>query len=216
MKKGFFITLEGGEGTGKTTQINRLSRFLTEQGRKVITTREPGGTPEGDKLRDLVVQRDGGSWTPLSELLLISAARDMHVQKLIKPSLEEGKIIISDRFYDSTRAYQGYAHGLDLGTIETVIGMVAKDCVPDLTLILDIDPQVGLSRSNRRLSKEVDASAKSEDKFEGLDLSFHEKLRNGFLAIAKQEPERCVVIDAAQDIDKVTQDIEKIVLDRLG
>lgn len=213
---GLFISFEGGEGSGKTTQINKLSQMLTDNGHKVITTREPGGTPEGDKVRDLIVQRDGGDWNPMAETLLLFAARTMHVEKIIGPALDEGKIIITDRYTDSTVAYQGYGHGLALDKIEDINKLVLGGLKPDLTFILDIDPKAGLERSERRLASETLGVNQTEDKFERMDFSFHEKLRQGFLTIAKNEPERCHVIDATQSMEDMTADIARVVLERLG
>lgn len=201
---GFFITFEGGEGTGKTTQINRLAQHLTQAGHKVLTTREPGGTPEGEKIRDLLVQRDGGNWTPMSEILLFYAARDMLVNNVIKPALNEDKIVICDRFFDSTIAYQGYGHDFDKDAIKTLNTAVLGDFKPDLTFVLDIDPEIGLKRSDRRLAAEALSIKQKEDRFENLNIEFHTRLRDGFLEIAKQNPNRCLVVDAEQPIDAVT------------
>ncbi len=212
---GFFITLEGGEGAGKTTQINRLSEALAKSGRKVVTTREPGGTAEGEKIRNLLVQRDGGNWTPMAECLMFCAARVMHVNKVIRPALEEGRIVICDRFTDTTRAYQGYGHGLDLDKIEKLNEMTLGGFAPDLTFILDIDPAEGLQRSGRRLASEALGVKQSEDKYENLDFAFHEKLRAGFLDIAKKEPERCVVIDARQSAEEIEAQIMAAVKEKI-
>ena len=200
---GLFITFEGGEGAGKTTQINRLAQSLTNQGLKVITTREPGGPPEGEKIRDLIVQREGGKWSPVSETLLLFAARSLHVQRVIKPALDDGHIVICDRFTDSTRAYQGYGHGLEMKIIEDLNQTVLKGLEPDLTFILDIEPKAGLSRSERRLASEALDIKQKEDRFESLDLSFHEKLRKGFLEIADNNKERCVVLDASKSLKEI-------------
>lgn len=200
---GLFITFEGGEGAGKTTQINRLAQSLTNQGLKVITTREPGGTPEGEKIRDLIVQREGGKWSPVSETLLLFAARSLHVQRVIKPALDDGHIVICDRFTDSTRAYQGYGHGVEMKIIEDLNQTVLKGLEPDLTFILDIEPKAGLSRSERRLASEALDIKQKEDRFESLDLSFHEKLRKGFLEIADNNKERCVVLDASKSLKEI-------------
>jgi len=180
-----FITFEGGEGAGKTTQINRLAQSLTNEGYKVITTREPGGTPEAEKIRDLLVQRDSGKWSPISEALMLFAARSLHVQRVIKPALDDGHIVICDRFTDSTRAYQGYGHNLDLKIIEDLKQTVLGGLEPDMTFILDIDPKTGLGRSERRLASEALDIKQKEDRFESLDISFHEKLRQGFLESQK-------------------------------
>ena len=144
---GLFITLEGGEGAGKSTQAKRLKAALESQGREVILTREPGGTIEAEKIRDLLVQRDGGQWTPMAECLLFFAARQMHVETLIKPALADGKIVICDRFTDSTIAYQGYGHGFDIPTIRQIEIITLGGFKPHLTFLLDLPVDVGLSRS---------------------------------------------------------------------
>lgn len=212
---GLFITFEGGEGAGKTTQINRLAQSLTNKGYKVITTREPGGTPEAEKIRNLLVQRDGGQWNPLSEALLLFAARLLHVERVIQPAIDDGHIVICDRFTDSTRAYQGYGHGLDLSVIETLKETVLGGLEPNLTFVLDIDSKTGLNRSERRLASEALDIKQKEDRFESLDISFHEKLRQGFLSIAKENPQRCKVFDADKDLDGIAKDILKEALSRI-
>lgn len=230
MKPGLFITLEGGEGTGKSTQIRRLAEFLTAQGYEVVTTREPGGTPEAEKIRNLLVQRDGGEWSPMAEALLLFAARVMHVDTLIKPSIAIGKIVISDRFADSTRAYQSYGYGYPLETIESLNKLALGNFKPDLTLIFDMPVEIGLERANKRLMYAATMPAKDakphfddslktkdspEDKFERLGIEFHERMRKGYLEIARREPDRCVVIDASRTLDEMTADIADIVLERL-
>lgn len=207
-----FITLEGGEGTGKTTQIARLAGSLRAAGHDVVTTREPGGTPAAEKIRDLLVRRDGGDWTPWTECLLLYAARVQHVETLIRPALAAGKIVISDRFADSTRAYQSGGFGVDPARLGALDELSLGDFKPDLTLILDIDPETGLRRSGHRLNAENSA----EDKYEALDLSFHQRLRRAYLDIAASEPARCTVIDAAGDIDGVAATILTAVLTRLS
>ncbi|MCC6597432.1 MAG: dTMP kinase [Alphaproteobacteria bacterium] len=213
--EGFFITFEGGEGSGKTTQINRLSRILTDNGRRVITTREPGGTSEGEKIRSLLVQREGGNWSAMAELLLLFAARTMHVEKIIRPALENGDIVISDRFTDSTRAYQGYGRGLEIDIVEQVNTLVLGDFKPDMTIILDVPPETGLGRSKRRLASEKFAEEGAcEDRFEQLEIDFHRCLRQGFLEIAQSEPERCRIIDATDTEDNVAAQILALIKDR--
>ena len=207
-----FITLEWGEGTGKSTQIRRLSETLTAQGHDVVTTREPGGTPEAEKIRSLLVNRDGGEWNPMAESLLLYAGRVMHVETLIKPSIALGKIVISDRFADSTRAYQAYGHGFPLETIETLNTLALDDFKPDLTFIFDMPVADGLARAGKRMS----ATNSAEDRFERLGLEFHEKMRQGYLEIARKEPERCVVINAARSIDEIAADLQDHVLKRLS
>ena len=216
MSKSLFITFEGGEGSGKTTQINRLSHTLSQLGYKVVTTREPGGTPEAEQVRDLIVQRDAGDWTPMAEVLLLFAARIMHVTKVIKPALDEHKIVICDRFADSTTAYQGYGHGVDHHLIEEISTTSLGHFKPDLTIILDIDPEIGLERSDRRLAAEQFQVKQREDRYEQLDIEFHKRLRQGFLDIAKKEPTRCHVIDASQDIDTVSAQVADIVREKIG
>ncbi len=209
-KQGLFITFEGGEGSGKTTQIHALERFLSQSGYEVVKTREPGGTPEAEKIRDFLVSREGGDWSPEAEVLLLYAARSMHVQQIILPALQRGACVISDRFSDSTLAYQGYGHGYDLDKIKQLDHLILNGFQPDLTFILDIPAEQGLQRSKARLSAETTAKDQQEDRFENLALEFHDKLRNGFLDIAKQNPERCHVIDARQDIHAVTDYITAI------
>ncbi|MCB9995678.1 MAG: dTMP kinase [Rhodospirillales bacterium] len=210
--QGIFITLEGGEGSGKSTQIKTLAAFLQDKGHDVILTREPGGTPEAEKIRELLVNRDGGDWTPMAETLLFFAARAMHIETLIKPALAEGKIVICDRFTDSTRAYQSYGHGLDPDIIESYVQLAIAGFEPDLTFILDIDAAAGLERAGRR---NTDADS-TEDRFEQMQIDFHERLRQGFLEIAARNPERCVIIDAQQSIDEIAAQIGDAALERIS
>ena len=211
MAKGFFISLEGGEGSGKTTQINHIVNMLSERGYDVITTREPGGVPEAESIRNLLVQRDGGQWNAISEVLLLFAARSMHVEKLIKPALSEGKVVICDRFSDSTIAYQGYGRGLDLDTIREIERLSIGNFKPDLTFILDIDVRTGLKRSTARLSGEDS----TEDRFERMDIEFHEKLREGFLEIARKNEGRCYILNAGQGVEQLCDEIKNIILAKL-
>lgn len=213
--KGLFITFEGGEGSGKTTQINKIAGKLADKNIKVITTREPGGTPEAEKIRELLVQRDGGDWPPMAECLLLYAARAMHVEQVIRPALKKGKVVISDRFFDSTLAYQGYGRGLDTDTIKKLNTLILGDFRPDITFILDVDPQEGIRRSGRRLAAEKMKIQQTEDRFENLGLEFHQKLRQGFLDIAEQNPERCHVINALDDVDRIAAQVEKIVMGKI-
>ena len=204
--RGLFITLEGGEGAGKSTQSRLLKSAIENLGREVILTREPGGTPEAEKIRDLLVQRDGGNWTPMAECLLFFAARQMHVETLIKPALVAGKIVICDRFTDSTVAYQGYGHGFDIPTIRAIENLTFGGFKPDKTFILDLPVVDGLSRSIKQ--KNISSGKENtEDRFEKLQRDFHEKLRQGFLEISKQDSARCVVIDAKQSAQDVYNSI---------
>lgn len=203
ISRGKFITLEGGEGTGKSTQIRRLLDALAAAGIDVIATREPGGTPEAEKIRNLLVQRDGADFSPLTEAMMMMAARHEHIVRKIRPALEKGTWVVCDRFADSTRAYQGYGAGVPLDTIDALYDLVSTGLDPDLTFVLDIDPEVGLSRSNRQLNDTQDATEKTEDRFERKGLMYHQRLRQGFLEIARHASHRCVIIDANNDIDAI-------------
>lgn len=196
---GKFITFEGGEGTGKTTQIKLLAEGLRAQGHDVVTTREPGGAPGADSIRSLLVSGATDKWDPLSECLLLFAARREHLNKTIWPALKQGAWVLCDRFSDSTMAYQGYGHDVAKPFIQGLYDAVVGDFAPDLTLILDLDVKVGLDRANTRNTE----TASGEDRFERLDEAFHERLRQGFLDIAQHEPDRCAVIDADNTPDVV-------------
>jgi dTMP kinase len=211
-KKGVFITLEGGDGTGKSTQIKLLHQALAAAGVDALTTREPGGTDQAERIRQLLLQRDSGSFDPMTEALLLFAGRREHLVSKIWPALEKGQWVISDRFADSTRAFQGYGMGLDMQVIETLYQTVAGDFQPDLTFIFDIDPEAGINRSMQRLQQ----TATTEDRYERMGLEFHKRLRKGFLEIAKKFPARCVIIDAAQDIKIVHRQILKVIESRFG
>ena len=194
-----FVTFEGGEGTGKSTQVKLLADRLRSQGRDIVATREPGGTPEGETLRSLLVSGDA-HWSATAEALLNYAARDVHLTHIIRPALAKKQTVICDRFMDSTRAYQGYAGGCDFTLIDQLEQVIVNDTRPDLTLIFDLDPKLGLARAKARGNE-------AEDRFERKGLAFHEKLRSGFLAIAQGDPKRCRLIDAAQPIDEVAAQI---------
>lgn len=208
MGRGRFITLEGGEGAGKSTQIRLLADALRAAGIDVVTTREPGGSPGAEAVRDLLVNGEPGRWLPVSEAMLLSAARHDHVMRTIRPALDAGQWVLCDRFADSTMAYQGYGHGLDQGVLTALRDIAVGDTKPDLTLILDIDPAQGLARAASRRG--------GEDRYERMQITFHEKLREGYQAIAKAEPSRCAVIDASSGIDAIQSDIRAAIADRLG
>ena len=199
---GLFITFEGGEGTGKSTQVRRLADYFRAQGRAVVETREPGGTPAGEALRNLLVTGEVGRWSAEAEAMLNAAARSVHVRDVIAPALAQGDVVISDRFIDSTRAYQGFAGGCSFELIDNLEKAAIGDCRPDLTLILDLGAALGLARAKARRDG-------MEDRYERKGLAFHEKLRAGFLAIAKAEPKRCAVIDASLDIESVASAIQQ-------
>ena len=207
---GLFITLEGGEGAGKSTQIQMLKQALEEMGCSVLLTREPGGSKGGELIRPLLVSGEA-DWDAVSETLLFSAARRDHLTHKVWPALKEGKIVLCDRFADSTLAYQGYGRGNNpeiQATVKALYKIVAGDFEPDLTLILDIDPKIGLKRS-------CDRAGNTEKRFENMDFSFHENLRQGFLKIAEENSNRCHIIDADRSPDTVHIDIMKIVKEKL-
>ena len=203
---GRFITLEGGEGAGKSSQIQVVKDYLEARGIDVVVTREPGGTPGGQEIRNLLVSGDKDKWSPLSETLLILADRAAHLERVIRPALADGKYVVCDRFFDSTRAYQGIAGGLGLEVIHNLQQPVLGTTLPDVTLLLDIDPEKGLSRAQER---------GGDLRFESKTLAYHQTLRQAFLDFAKQEPERMVVIDADRDIEAVSTDIITVLGERL-
>lgn len=202
---GLFITFEGGEGSGKSTQIKLLAKRLAEGGRDVLVTREPGGTPEAEAVRALLVSGDVARWTAKSEALLNYAAREQHLEQVIRPALAQGRTVLCDRFMDSTRAYQGYAGGCEASFIDALEKAVVGETAPNLTLIFDLDPAIGLARAKAR------GDAVSEDRYERKGLTFHKNLREGFLDILRKNPRRCRLIDAAQEIDAVADDVWAIV-----
>ena len=206
MAQGFFITLEGGEGAGKSTQRQLLAAALEKLGRKVCVTREPGGAPSAEIIRGLLVKGDT-DWDHRTEVLLHVAARREHLQNTVRPALSRGEIVISDRYSDSTAAYQGYGYGIDLAEIEAIHKAAQCDLKPNLTLILDIPVEAGLNRAMIR--------AGEENRYENMDVAFHHKLRDGFLAIAAKEPQRCKVIDATRDIDAIHKDILAAVMSKI-
>ena len=202
-KRGYFITLEGGEGVGKSTQIKLLAERLTSAGIDVVMTREPGGNPQAEQIRELLLSGDNDRWTPMTEALLMTASRAEHVSRTIIPALSAGQWVVCDRFYDSTIAYQGAARGLGMKKMRKLTSLVLGDFCPDLTFILDLPPSVGLPRA---LSREQGKSL-MEDRFEKLDLSFHEAMRKGFAKIAANEPERCRMIDADKPVEQIHEEI---------
>jgi dTMP kinase len=201
-----FITFEGGEGAGKSTQIRLLAARLEALGRKVCLTREPGGAPEAETLRELLIHGGTDRWSAEAEALLIYAARDAHLHQTIRPALARGEVVLCDRFMDSTRAYQAYAGGVDMGLVDALEHSIVGPTRPDLTLIFDLDPQVGLARAKAR---------GGADRFERKGLAFHERLRAGFRAIATADHRRCILIDASRTVEAMAADIAKIVEARL-
>ena len=199
MRRGRFITFEGGEGAGKSTQTARLAQSLERRGIATMVTREPGGTVEAERIRVLLLDPGEAGWESATEVLLYFAGRVENVAKTVEPALAAGRTVICDRFADSTLAYQGYGAGAPLAAIRSIEEAALGGFRPDLTLILDIDPAVGLERTRKRSA--------ARDRYESLPLDYHRRVREGFLAIAAEAPERCAVIDAAPAEDLVAEAI---------
>jgi dTMP kinase len=198
MTKGRFITFEGIDGSGKSTQSRRFSDHLRAQGHDVVSTREPGGSPGAEEIRQLVLTGDPDRWSPETEILLFTAARRDHLEKTIEPALAVGKTVVSDRFADSTRVYQGATRGDLRGMVDSLHKlMIGRE--PDLTFIIDMDPATALARGLARRS--------GEDRFEDFGLGFQETLRHGFLALAHANPDRCVLIDGNRTADQIASEI---------
>jgi dTMP kinase len=201
-----FVAFEGGEGVGKSTQIARAATWLRGEGRDVVETREPGGTPLGQELRRLVLDPDGHV-TPRAEALIYAADRAHHVDTVIRPALRQGRIVLTDRYIDSTLAYQGAGRGLTVAEARVVTAWATDGLLPDLTVVLDLDPRTGLERAGARSSL---------DRLEAASLAFHESVRAGFLALAAEAPARYVVIDATQEADAIAAAVQDAVTVRLG
>ena len=204
---GRFITIEGGEGTGKSTQTGLLVNALRQRGTAVVATREPGGSPGAEKIRELLLD-ETAAWDPPTEALLHFAARADHYVTLIAPALQRGDWVVADRFADSTRAYQGFGMGLDMSAIDTLYELALGDFRPDLTLILDLPVERAMKRLKGREGR--------LDRYERMDAAFHRRLREGFLRISENEPERAVVVDADASVEIVFSRIEETVAARLS
>ncbi len=202
MSKGIFITLEGIEGSGKTTQAELLRDFLIESGFEVLLTREPGGSPIGEKIRQILLDTSNKEMEPLTELLLYEASRCQHVKEIIGPALNAGKVVICDRFYDASTAYQGYARGIDIETVKELNLVATGGRKADLTIVLDLPASDGLRRLGQSL-----------DRIEGETMEFHERVRRGYLEIAKSDPDRVKVIDGTDSADETFKRIKAIVRD---
>jgi dTMP kinase len=209
---GKFIALEGGEGAGKSTQIKLLADALKAAGLDPVVTREPGGSPASEILRALLVEGEIDRWLPMTEALLHSAARVEHVRQTIEPALAAGRWVVCDRFADSTIVYQGYGHDLGREAVSELQRLVLGDFQPDLTVILDIPVDEGLARAKSR----EESSETKEDRYERMGIEFHQRIRDGFLDIARRNPERSAVIDAARDVEAVHQEIRTLINNRLG
>ena len=203
MAKGKFITIEGGEGTGKTTQIKLLEIFLKKKKIKFITTREPGGSKGAEKIRKLILKSNQNDWSPMTEALLHISARSDHLEKKIKPNLKKGIWVICDRFRDSTVAYQGYGNGLKLDVLEMLQESIFDKLNADLTIILDTLPNISLSRARKRKN--------GNQKYENMGINFHKKVRKGFIEIEKKNKKRCKLLSANDDRREINKKIIKII-----
>lgn len=206
MKRGLFITFEGGEGAGKSSQIEALAGTLRALGHEVVVTREPGGSPGAEAVRHVLLSGAAESFGPAMEAILFAAARSDHVEQLIRPAVEQGKVVLCDRFMDSTRVYQGVTGNLDADLVQALETVAVNGMMPDLTLILDIDPEIGLARATAR------RGAGAADRFEKETIDIHRRRREAYLAIARAEPERCAVIDASRGADAVAAAIAETVI----
>ncbi len=204
------MTFEGGEGAGKSTQIVRLAEALRADGLDVLVTREPGGSPGAEAVRHVLLSGAAETFGPAMEAILFAAARSDHVEQVIRPAVEKGRVVLCDRFLDSSRVYQGVTGDLDAGFMRALEAVAINGMVPDLTIILDLDPALGLARAAERRGSDT------ADRFEKETLDIHERRRRAFLDIAKREPERCVVVDASAPAGKVAADIEQAVRARLA
>ena len=209
MKRGVFISFEGGEGSGKSLQAKRLADVLQQRGREVVLTREPGGTAAGERIREIVLHAREIALSPEAQVLLYSTARAQNVREVIAPALDAGKIVIADRFFDSTMAYQGYGHGVSLEEIRAVTSLACGTVVPDRTFLLDIPVDIGLGRSGWRAQSKW-------DRFEVLDTAFHTRVRDGYLRLAAGEPKRWAVINADRDESSIAADVRREVDALLG
>ncbi len=208
MTQGYFITFEGGEGAGKSTQIRRLAERLRAGDREVVLTREPGGSPGAEQIRNLILNGEVDRWSPLTEALLMNASRRDHIERVIAPALARGAVVLCDRFADSTRAYQGAGGEVDPTIIAQLETAVVGETRPELTLIFDLPVEEGLRRALSRNG--------GEERFEAKGAAFHERLRAAYLEIARAEPGRCVVIDATAALDAVEAAVWTAVAPRLG
>jgi dTMP kinase len=204
-----FITLEGIEGSGKTTQIGRLVEFLEDRGIECVTTRQPGGTLIGENIRSILLDPANSALEPLAELLLYMADRAQHINALIRPALKDGKTVVCDRYFDATLVYQGFARGLSIELIGQLHQLLFDNLKPDVTLLLDLAPQVGLERAWQQLN--TGQRSGDESRFEAETVAFHEKVRAGYLELARLEPDRFRIVDAAQSQDQVFTAISNIV-----
>jgi len=200
MHVGYFITFEGVEGCGKTTQIKLLSELLSTRGASTVLTREPGGCPIADKIRSILLDAENRALSPLAELMLYAAARAQHVTEVISPALNAGKIVLCDRFCDATVAYQSFGRGIDRSVIDTMNHHACQGVSPDLTVLVDCDPRIGLERARRRIEA---TSGPREERFELEALAFHHRVRAGYLQLAADQPDRFLIIDGSDTIENI-------------
>ena len=199
--KGLFITFEGGEGVGKTTQINLLKSYLLNFNYKVVCSREPGGTIEGEQVRKLLVSGSSKTWDPMSEALMFNASRRQHINKIILPSLDKGNIVLCDRFIDSTIVYQGYAGSIEQSILKDLHKKFCYNLYPDLTFFLNLDASLGIKRTRKR------SDYKQENRFENFGLDYHNKISKGFNNLAIHNKERIITIDASESIKQISKNI---------
>lgn len=203
-----FITLEGPEGSGKTSQLPALAAFLQDAGYQVVVTREPGGTAVGDQIRDILMNLNNVSIVPRTEILLFLAARAQHVEELIRPSLKAGKIVLCDRFGDSTLAYQGFGHKTDLATLQNLLAFSTGGLKPDLTLLVDIPIEAGMARKRE--------NSVEWNRLDDYELAFHERVRQGYFALAEAEPDRWITIDATKEKNQVQEALRTAIMGRIN
>ena len=209
---GYFITFEGVEGSGKSTQIKLLSEQLTARGLRTVLTREPGGCPIADKIRAILLDAENSALSPLSELMLYAAARAQHVTEVIVPALDSGSIVLCDRFCDATVAYQSFGRGIDRTIIDNLNLIACQGVAPDLTLLFDCDPKVGLDRARRRIET---TTGPREERFELEALAFHQRVRDGYRRLAADQPDRFLIIDGAESIENIFNVIATQVIARI-
>ncbi len=212
--KGKFISFEGGEGGGKSTQLKLLAIALQESDIDVLETREPGGSPDAELIRTLLVEGETDRWDAQTETLLHYAARRDHLNKVILPALNKGQWVLTDRYADSTMAYQGYGHGVSKKAIHGFYQFIAGNKQPDLTIILDLPAAEGLARADMRANEKAIKIQQKEDRYERMGLEFHSRLRDGFLDIARKNKKRCMVIDATKSLEEIQTNIRKLVFKR--
>lgn len=211
MNQGFFITLEGPEGSGKTSHMGPITKWLEDQGRQVLATREPGGTPISEQIRTVIHDLKNQEMHPHTETLLYQAARAQIVEQVIRPALAQGVIVLCDRYADSTLAYQGYGHQQDLDEVRALIRYATGGLQPDLTLLLDVDVETGLKRSSQRHSK-----GGEWNRLDAYELAFHQRVREGYFELVKAEPRRWVIVDAGLAWQKVQASLRQAISDRLS